>query len=237
MRLLFDSLVWLTLHLSAPPQCFPNLHSLLNWCSRQSCLMTHQPCPFLPSSWISSGFLWVPKYPALGEGAGVWAFLPSSLFPYIIGYRGRMWCLELWQSSCDCEVIHLAYFIFISHKYFININWYLIITCLINIQYPKDRKNLGLDVIVESTTQPWDIFLQIPCQGSIKVWVSGILFLAAKSLCSRDCQMPIQYPVPPSSVTELWYVAEQITAQNRDFITSPFFLAVRLAKFWLVICE
>ena len=27
------------------------------------------------------------KYPALGEGAGVWAFLPSSLFSYIIGYR------------------------------------------------------------------------------------------------------------------------------------------------------
>ena len=114
------------------------------------------------------------------------------------------------------------------HKCFININWYLIITCLINIQYPKDgrtkdRKNLGLDVIVESTTQPWDIFLQTPCQGSIKVWVSGILFLAAKSLYSRGCQMPIQYPVPPSLVTELWYVAGQIAAQNKDFITSPFF--------------
>ena len=149
----------------------------------------------------------MPTYPALGEGAGLWALLPSSLFSHIIGYRGRMWCLELWQSSCDCEVIHLAYFIFMLHKCFININWYLIITCLINIQYPKDRKNLGLDVIVESKTQPWDIFLQTPCQGSIKVWVSSILFLAANSLCSRDCQMPIQYPVPPSLVTELWYVA------------------------------
>ena len=55
VRLLFGSLAWLTLHLSAPltgplsaaPRCFPNLHSLLK-CGRQGWLT--QPLALSPSA-------------------------------------------------------------------------------------------------------------------------------------------------------------------------------------------
>lgn len=63
-----------------------------------------------------------------------------------------------------------------------------------------------------------DMFFPTSYPVSIRDWVSGILFLAAQSQGSTDCQMSTHYPFPPSLLIELCRTAGHIAAQNKDYI-------------------